>query len=142
MASGIRNAHGPRAPWWCPAVRPARRAASRSTRPAATGMREQHDDEGRPCDTSGVSENAVRRLCCEPSMRTCRSSFCCLRFRQRVEGDHDARFIAVVRFHVMLHPAREQHQQPRSEEHTSELQSHVNLVCRLLLEKKKEYLQT
>src|SRR5690242_21214880 len=30
-------------------------------------------------------------------------------------------------------PARE-----RSEEHTSELQSHVNLVCRLLLEKKKQ----
>src|SRR5690242_21424089 len=27
--------------------------------------------------------------------------------------------------------------QKRSEEHTSELQSHVNLVCRLLLEKKK-----
>src|SRR5690242_21161382 len=27
---------------------------------------------------------------------------------------------------------------PRSEEHTSELQSHVNLVCRLLLEKKKK----
>src|SRR4051812_49883913 len=27
----------------------------------------------------------------------------------------------------------------RSEEHTSELQSHVNLVCRLLLEKKKQY---
>src|SRR6266480_5823248 len=27
--------------------------------------------------------------------------------------------------------------QLRSEEHTSELQSHVNLVCRLLLEKKK-----
>src|SRR5438477_1412426 len=26
----------------------------------------------------------------------------------------------------------------RSEEHTSELQSHVNLVCRLLLEKKKQ----
>src|SRR5690242_20855120 len=26
----------------------------------------------------------------------------------------------------------------RSEEHTSELQSHVNLVCRLLLEKKKK----
>src|SRR6516225_11629757 len=28
--------------------------------------------------------------------------------------------------------------QKRSEEHTSELQSHVNLVCRLLLEKKKK----
>src|SRR6266849_9564618 len=27
----------------------------------------------------------------------------------------------------------------RSEEHTSELQSRVDLVCRLLLEKKKEY---
>src|SRR5438477_4302715 len=29
------------------------------------------------------------------------------------------------------------HHSLRSEEHTSELQSHVNLVCRLLLEKKK-----
>src|SRR5260370_32738772 len=28
----------------------------------------------------------------------------------------------------------------RSEEHTSELQSHLNLVCRLLLEKKKKRL--
>src|SRR5690242_21381594 len=30
------------------------------------------------------------------------------------------------------------HSWNRSEEHTSELQSHVNLVCRLLLEKKKK----
>src|SRR5690606_41655213 len=30
--------------------------------------------------------------------------------------------------------------QPRSEEHTSELQSRENLVCRLLLEKKKKLL--
>src|SRR4051812_49606047 len=30
----------------------------------------------------------------------------------------------------------------RSEEHTSELQSHVNLVCRLLLEKKKKKIST
>src|SRR5260370_2922969 len=29
----------------------------------------------------------------------------------------------------------------RSEEHTSELQSHLNLVCRLLLEKKKKRTQ-
>src|SRR5260370_14892317 len=29
----------------------------------------------------------------------------------------------------------------RSEEHTSELQSHLNLVCRLLLEKKKIRIQ-
>src|SRR6266571_7654824 len=32
---------------------------------------------------------------------------------------------------------RSGHTLRRSEEHTSELQSHVNLVCRLLLEKKK-----
>src|SRR4029434_11348723 len=30
----------------------------------------------------------------------------------------------------------------RSEEHTSELQSHLNLVCRLLLEKKNTYCYT
>src|SRR2546430_3953030 len=30
----------------------------------------------------------------------------------------------------------------RSEEHTSELQSQSNLVCRLLLEKKKKFLHT
>src|SRR5260370_24034565 len=30
----------------------------------------------------------------------------------------------------------------RSEEHTSELQSHLNLVCRLLLEKKKKKTRT
>src|SRR5688572_31333764 len=31
---------------------------------------------------------------------------------------------------------------PRSEEHTSELQSQSNLVCRLLLEKKKKTINT
>src|SRR2546429_2968036 len=31
---------------------------------------------------------------------------------------------------------------PRSEEHTSELQSRLHLVCRLLLEKKKNYTVT
>src|SRR4051812_49866545 len=34
--------------------------------------------------------------------------------------------------------ALEEHWEARSEEHTSELQSHVNLVCRLLLEKKNK----
>src|SRR5260370_15859408 len=33
--------------------------------------------------------------------------------------------------------SRRQNHDDRSEEHTSELQSHLNLVCRLLLEKKK-----
>src|SRR5688572_31513342 len=35
---------------------------------------------------------------------------------------------------------RSQVKRPRSEEHTSELQSQSNLVCRLLLEKKKDIL--
>src|SRR5260370_5847587 len=34
------------------------------------------------------------------------------------------------------------HNLVRSEEHTSELQSHLNLVCRLLLEKKKQSVAT
>src|SRR5690348_18111193 len=34
-------------------------------------------------------------------------------------------------------PSRSSRWSPRSEEHTSELQSPVHLVCRLLLEKKK-----
>src|SRR5260370_21488304 len=38
---------------------------------------------------------------------------------------------------VRIHDGSAQ-QSERSEEHTSELQSHLNLVCRLLLEKKKE----
>src|SRR5260370_11936702 len=33
---------------------------------------------------------------------------------------------------------RDRREKARSEEHTSELQSHLNLVCRLLLEKKKK----
>src|SRR5882762_9164134 len=40
-------------------------------------------------------------------------------------------------FHQHLSPRTAD---PRSEEHTSELQSHLNLVCRLLLEKKKKIL--
>src|SRR5690625_5312600 len=36
-----------------------------------------------------------------------------------------------------FHPDHKRQQQPRSEEHTSELQSRGHLVCRLLLEKKK-----
>src|SRR5215469_17495364 len=42
---------------------------------------------------------------------------------------------------IPRHPAPGRHK-PRSEEHTSELQSRRDLVCRLLLEKKKENCQT
>src|SRR5215211_8521506 len=36
------------------------------------------------------------------------------------------------------HPSEPRRRVDRSEEHTSELQSHSDLVCRLLLEKKKK----
>src|SRR2546427_3555273 len=39
------------------------------------------------------------------------------------------------------HHERRRHVSERSEEHTSELQSQSNLVCRLLLEKKKSCLE-
>src|SRR5260370_6220854 len=50
------------------------------------------------------------------------------------EGDDltEAGAPAARRAHALFEADRE-----RSEEHTSELQSHLNLVCRLLLEKKK-----
>src|SRR2546422_6316604 len=41
-----------------------------------------------------------------------------------------------------LHPRRQLAHPQRSEEHTSELQSRLHLVCRLLLEKKKKISQT
>src|SRR6476661_192697 len=43
------------------------------------------------------------------------------------------RLLQLLHHHAARRPAG-----GRSEEHTSELQSHLNLVCRLLLEKKKE----
>src|SRR5260370_19483829 len=46
-------------------------------------------------------------------------------------GPHFQACISSGKFHGMIWPTT------RSEEHTSELQSHLNLVCRLLLEKKK-----
>src|SRR2546430_10073020 len=45
----------------------------------------------------------------------------------------DVRFVV----HAGSPRSLEHYQQERSEEHTSELQSQSNLVCRLLLEKKK-----
>src|SRR2546426_9047901 len=44
---------------------------------------------------------------------------------------------AIRAVHPHIHLRREPPHEIRSEEHTSELQSPCNLVCRLLLEKKK-----
>src|SRR4051812_49474553 len=53
-------------------------------------------------------------------------------------AQRDARPLALVHHLGDLRVGRHAEQCERSEEHTSELQSHVNLVCRLLLEKKKK----
>src|SRR2546430_8132556 len=45
--------------------------------------------------------------------------------------------LAALQLEVPQHRQRERDRRRRSEEHTSELQSQSNLVCRLLLEKKK-----
>src|SRR5256885_7716317 len=53
--------------------------------------------------------------------------------------DHRALELDAVDCAAVLDEAQ---RQGRSEEHTSELQSPCNLVCRLLLEKKKNYVST
>src|SRR5437764_4026819 len=57
--------------------------------------------------------------------------------RERIVTDGDGRF-GPVGPGARPHPA----ELARSEEHTSELQSPMYLVCRLLLEKKKQIVQT
>src|SRR5205807_3109767 len=57
--------------------------------------------------------------------------------RRRAHPDRDGRLLR-VQPPVPRLPAL--HARERSEEHTSELQSPCNLVCRLLLEKKKNHI--
>src|SRR5438034_4618605 len=53
-------------------------------------------------------------------------------------GDGDAQVVVAPRARALVgEPHHLVHRVLRSEEHTSELQSHSDLVCRLLLEKKK-----
>src|SRR5690242_21203663 len=56
----------------------------------------------------------------------------------RAEQQRLQRMALLLRDLDGLRPRRSHDRPDRSEEHTSELQSHVNLVCRLLLEKKKK----
>src|SRR5437016_10804032 len=58
----------------------------------------------------------------------------CLKRDEQRQNEHAHR--AFIGRHLRIE-IRER-EQPRSEEHTSELQSLTNLVCRLLLEKKKK----
>src|SRR5256885_10370607 len=54
----------------------------------------------------------------------------------RIERERDARESRLTR--AFRGALEHEHMATRSEEHTSELQSPCNLVCRLLLEKKKK----
>src|SRR5207237_5501156 len=61
----------------------------------------------------------------------------------RAAGDHAAiDALTQLRFEIVLRHFFGGRLDDRSEEHTSELQSHLNLVCRLLLEKKKRLTQS
>src|SRR5260370_17060931 len=70
------------------------------------------------------------------------------RSQARRGRQHSHRPIECCRAHSLLHRSwrrklllrrrRSRECARRSEEHTSELQSHLNIVCRLLLEKKKK----
>src|SRR5687768_18358526 len=53
------------------------------------------------------------------------------------DGDVDASPAVSIERAAGRGPATTLHERSRSEEHTSELQSRLHLVCRLLLEKKK-----
>src|SRR5256885_4096256 len=58
-------------------------------------------------------------------------------FRSPIDSDGSSIKVC-LRELVAFRPSKGQISQSRSEEHTSELQSPCNLVCRLLLEKKKK----
>src|SRR4051812_50003816 len=57
---------------------------------------------------------------------------------RRLAGDRRPLLLGIAERHPRRLGLRRPPVEERSEEHTSELQSHVNLVCRLLLEKKKQ----
>src|SRR5204863_10183543 len=108
--------------------------------------------QSRGLDTPGV---AYTRVVCHPSVRD--ALILLFFFNDTAAPEiytlslHDALPIyategpfirQLLRLHVFrreeqLFGVEEQHAEERSEEHTSELQSRRDLVCRLLLEKKK-----
>src|SRR5260370_15525685 len=59
------------------------------------------------------------------------------RDRERGEPMPDGQLVREIM--TLIVAGHETTAEERSEEHTSELQSHLNLVCRLLLEKKKKH---
>src|SRR5260370_29425700 len=61
-----------------------------------------------------------------------------LQFQLHAQGQRFGRVEGFkTHVHLLRYSCGSAASRDRSEEHTSELQSHLNLVCRLLLEKKK-----
>src|SRR3712207_8906521 len=91
-----------------------------------------------PYTTLFRSEDRVHRQHFVPHVRTLRSALyrrCAGQICNR-RATCPAPRRATIRFHIYLATSSVA---KRSEEHTSELQSRQYLVCRLLLEKKKQY---
>src|SRR5260221_741460 len=79
------------------------------------------------------------RKCNKPHCNTCRNGpghgpYWYSYYRDKKTGKLRSRYISKATPDDVVKPRSLSH---RSEEHTSELQSHSDLVCRLLLEKKK-----
>src|SRR5438034_6442821 len=101
------------------------RSASDARGEPALGVRSRSASDARGEPASGGLRRGATRLsstCPSPQFEGRQGEQ-----RQRERDDPEAYD------DLRLRPARE-----RSEEHTSELQSHSDLVCRLLLEKKKK----
>src|SRR5260370_20059195 len=84
-----------------------------------------HRDQCSRCGHSAISYNSCRNRHCPKCQGNARHRWLEARRRELLTTPYA---------HVVFTLPREL---ARSEEHTSELQSHLNLVCRLLLEKKK-----
>src|SRR5260370_28117385 len=92
-----------------------------------------------PARTRGPGEGAWprSRLHCRQRAHARRflhaAEHVCFRSDRGRQGD-----LSKISFVLRVARAKDILDRSRSEEHTSELQSHLNLVCRLLLEKKKK----
>src|SRR5688572_31699570 len=78
------------------------------------------------------------RFDCDWSSDVCSSDLPCCRSHFSNPGGPMLRRFVLLSLILTAFTAPAFAQQGRSEEHTSELQSQSNLVCRLLLEKKKK----
>src|SRR5260370_39385788 len=87
---------------------------------------------GRKIDICMVSTITMTKLCKDPGTSTFVISMTDLNLSQVTATEILDSILA------KYHEFRDIFSGERSEEHTSELQSHLNLVCRLLLEKKKK----